>query len=165
MLKYSIVSNFRIGDTPTRAISSVAGTITGTGEFSASTTLIHVGPWIELIPASRLPPESESERWSVLARGGLAFLSTRASFSVNEKLQANGLTGAPSVTASGSRSRSDIGWFVGLRARRILSEHWALNAWADYLEGSMLTVANSSRFVRFDTSEVTRFGVSLEYAR
>ena len=154
----------RIGDTPARSISSVAGNINGTHRFDGRVTVFRAGVWWELIPSTIAPPQREGERWSLFLRGGAAFLQGKASFSVDEQAQAPGRQPGARVTAAGSRSRSDLGYFLGARARRTFSPHWALLAGADFLGGYKLKAAQGDRYAVLDLSKVWMLSIGLEYA-
>lgn len=150
----------RIGDTPTRTITTAPGSVSGTRSFSARTTLVRLGGWFEVLPGGS--GASELERWSVLAHAGPALLRTRASFNLDEQVQAGGVTATTRVTASGARSKTDWGAFAGLKARRSLGEHCALQVWGDYLRGAKTTVSGGTRYAQFDLSSAWLLGLALE---
>lgn len=150
----------RIGDTPVRSLAAVAGTASGTHAFSARTTVARLGGWFELVPARG--GAGEAARWSLLAQAGPALVATRASFSVDEQLQTSGSVAPARVTAGGSRRRTDLGGFAGLRLRRAFNDRTALVAWGDYLAGSRLTVPGGERTARLDLSQAFVVGLALE---
>jgi hypothetical protein len=152
----------RIGDTPTRSIATVAGTVNGSRSFSAKTTIFRVGGWWELKRSSIVEPEPEADKWSIFLRGGLAFSSTKANFSVDEQPQANGVAAGQRVVAAGSGSRSSVGLFLGANARRILTPRVALIGGADLLRGPKLTVSQGDRYTRLDLSRSIVFRLALE---
>jgi hypothetical protein len=152
----------RIGDTPTRAITTVAGTANGTRSFRAKTSVLRLGGWFEVIPSGPAVAASERDHWSLLAHAGPALVFTRADFSVDEQLQVSGLAAGPRVVDAASRRRTDIGGFAGLKARRTIGERCALLVWGDYLAGGKLTVAGASRFARLDLSRSYLLGVAFE---
>lgn len=154
----------RIGDTPSRSISSVAGTVNGTRTFDGRAVVLRGGFWWELIPSKTIEPQREGDRWSVFLRGGLAIIQAKASFSVDEQAQAPGLPAGARVTAAGSRSRSDLGYFLGARARRSFSPQWAFLAGADFLSGYKLKAAQGDRYALLDLSRVWMLSIGLEYA-
>ncbi|MEY4939161.1 MAG: hypothetical protein RIQ93_896 [Verrucomicrobiota bacterium] len=154
----------RIGDVPTRTTGPVLGSVNGSRSFQGRTSLIRVGPWLELLPATRRAPESESERWSVMARGGLAFLNTKASFQMEERLSGGGFVASAATTASASGRSSQVGYFLGARARRVVNERWAVLVWGDFLRGSEMTLASGNRYARFDATRSVVGGLALEFA-
>lgn len=150
----------RIGDTPARTITTSPGGVSGTRSFSARTTLVRLGGWFEVLPGGS--GASELDRWSVLAHAGPALLRTRASFNVDEQVQAGGVTATTRVTASGARSKTDWGAFAGLKARRSLGERCALQVWGDYLRGAKTTVSGGTRYAQLDLSSAWLLGLALE---
>lgn len=155
----------RIGDTPTRAITSATGTVTGTRSFEERTTLFRLGAWTELLAATRQPPQSESDHWSVLVRGGPAFISTRASFALNEQVQLAGFSAPSPNSASDAKEKNDLSWFLGARVRRTFNENWALVGWGDFVHGSLLSLSNADRYYNFDATRSVLLGIALEYAK
>jgi hypothetical protein len=154
----------RIGDTPSRSLSSVAGTVNGTRTFDGRALVLRGGFWWELIPSKTTEPQREGDRWSVFLRGGLAIIRAKASFSVDEQAQAPGLQPGARITAAGSRSRSDLGYFLGARARRSFSPQWAFLAGADFLSGYKLKTSQGDRYALLDLSRVWMLSIGLEYA-
>ena len=153
----------RIGDMPTRTVANVTGTADGRRSFRARTWAARVGPWVELLPERAATSGRERDRWSLLGRAGLGLLMTEASFAIDERIQAPGVSASPRITAAASRRREDLTWFAGIRGRRVVNERWALLVWADYLDGSNLTVANGLRHATFDTRNSFLAGVALEF--
>ena len=153
----------RIGDLPSRTISTVNGTVTGSRSLSAKTTLVRFGPWMEILPERLSAATSERDRWSLQARGGLAFLSTKLNFSMVEELSAPGLSGRPRTSVQGSSSMDEVRWFAGARAQRVLSKGWRGLAWADYLGGRKFTVAASNRSATWDARRSVLVGLALQY--
>ncbi len=153
----------RIGDAPTRTVANVAGTADGRRSFRARTLAARLGPWLELLPERAATSGRERDRWSLLGRAGLGLLMTEASFSVDERIQVAGVSASPRITAAASRRRDDLTWFAGVRGRRVLNERWAFLVWADYIDGSKLTVADGIRHATFDTRSSFLAGVALEF--
>ncbi len=153
----------RIGDVPTRSVTSVAGTVNGTREFNGRARVLRAGLWWELIPSTVNKPEREGDRWSVFLRGGPALIRAKGSFSVDEQAQAPGLQPGARVTAAGARSRSELGYFLGARARRSFSPQWAFLAGADFLSGYQLKAAQAERYAVLDLSRVWSLSIGLEY--
>jgi len=114
-------------------------TVTG---FSAKTTIFRVGGWWELKRSAIVEPEPEEDKWSIFLRGGLAFSSTKANFSVDEQPQAHGVAAGQRVVAAGSGSRSGTGFYLGVNARRILTPRVALIGGVDYLRGPKIKITN-----------------------
>jgi hypothetical protein len=154
----------RIGDTPSRSVGPVAGTVNGTRAFDGRAVVLRGGFWWELVPSRTIEPRREGDRWSVFLRGGLALIRAKAAFSVDEQAQAPGLPPGPRVAAAGSRSRSDLGYFLGARARRSFSPQWALLAGADFLGGYQLRASQGDRYALLDLSRVWMLSLGLEYA-
>lgn len=152
----------RIGDTPTRSIATVAGTLNGSRSFSAKTTVFRVGGWWELKRSAIVEPEPEADKWSIFLRGGLAFSSTKVNFNVDEQPQATGLAAGQRVVMSGSGSSSHVGLFLGANARRMLTQRVALIGGVDLLRGPKVTVAQGDRFTRLDLSRSVLFRLALE---
>ena len=155
----------RIGDTPTRAITTATGTVTGTRAFKQNTTLFRLGAWIELLPAKVGTPQSESDHWSVLVRGGPAYITTHGNFSLNEQIQLTGFVTPVAVSASADGSDSELCWFAGARVRRTFNENWALQGWGDYVHGSLFTLSGGVRTLTFDTRQSLLLGLALEYRK
>lgn len=144
----------RIGDTPTRVITAVAGTATGTHTLSARTSVVRLGAWLDLF---------SNGNWSAHVHAGPALIATRASFGIDEQLGATGVPATVRVTESGSRRRQDVGAFAGVKARYSLNDHCALLAWGDYLRGGKLTVHGAgARFARLDLSQSFLLGGAIE---
>lgn len=152
----------RIGDTPTRSIATVAGTLNGSRSFSAKTTVFRVGGWWELKRSAIVEPEPEEDKWSIFLRGGLAFSSTKVNFSVDEQPQANGIAAGQRVVVAGSGSRSNVGLFLGANARRILTPRVALIGGVDMLRGPKITVTQGDRYTGLDLSRSVLFRLALE---
>ena len=152
----------RIGDTPTRSNATVAGSLNGSRSFSAKTTIFRVGGWWEVKRSAIVEPEPEEDKWSIFLRGGLAFSSTKANFSVDEQPQANGVAAGQRVVAAGSGSRSGTGFYLGVNARRILTPRVALIGGVDYLRGPKVTVSQGDRFASLDLSRSFLFRLALE---
>ncbi len=160
----SIPGDQRIGDTPARSVSTVAGTLTGSRDFVARSTALQLGPWLEFGQARTQPAATERERWFVRLRGGVALLATRASFRTAEQIQASpGLTGAAPVSASAERRRSDWGAFAGVTLRRSFSPRVAAFGGLEALWGSRLTLAQADRYARLDLSKtmLVQFGLEI----
>lgn len=154
----------RIGDTPVRSTSQVSGVVTGRRVLEGRSQLLRFGPWINLTKDTVVPfSDKEGDRWVFLVRGGLGLLRQRLQFVLDEQLQAPGVTGIPVVTASGSRQRTDLVGFAGIKFRRRLDEEWSLLGWADYISGSQLTVSGGERYVRFLTRDTVLVGLAVEY--
>jgi hypothetical protein len=154
----------RIGDTPTRAIGTVAGTIGGTRSFDADVTIIRLGPWLSLTPDGAAGFPHERDRWSLHARAGLGLMSVKASFRTAEQIQVPSLGLSSTVNAAANRSRTDVCTFLGLRARRAFNERWSAIAWGDLLQGSKMTLADTARYARIDTSRCYMLGIGIEYS-
>jgi hypothetical protein len=150
----------RIGDTPTRTITTPPGTVSGSRSFRARTTLVRLGGWYEVLPGGS--GSGELSHWSVLAHAGPALLRTRASFSVDEQVQAGGVSATSRLTADGSRSKTDWGAFGGLKARRSFGERCALQVWGDYLSGAKTTVSGGTRYAQLDLSSAWLLGLAVE---
>ena len=160
----SIPGDQRIGDTPARSVSTVAGTLAGTRDFVARSTALQFGPWLEFGQARAQPAATERERWFVRLRGGVALLATRASFRTAEQIQASpGLTGAAPVTASAERRRSDWGAFAGVSVRRAFSPRVAFVGGLEALWGSRMTIAQGDRYARLDLSRTMIAQIGLEF--
>jgi hypothetical protein len=159
----SIPGDQRIGDTPARSVSTVAGTLAGTRDFAARSTALQLGPWLEFGQARTQPAATERERWFVRLRGGVALLATRASFRAAEQVQAPGLTGAAPVTASGERRRSDWGAFAGVTLRRAFSPRVSAFGGLEALWGSRMTITQADRYARLDLSKtmLVKFGLEI----
>ena len=113
----------------------------------------------------RLPkPQREADRWSLFLRGGAALIHAKASFVVDEQAQAPGLAAGARVAANGSRSKVDLGYFLGARLRRSFNPQWALVGGADFLGGYKLKVADGDRYALLDLSRVWFLSIGLEYA-
>jgi hypothetical protein len=153
----------RIGDVPARTITTVGGTLDGQRSFTSRITMVHLGPWIQLLGQNREPWHRDAQRWSVDARAALALLSQKGEIKLSEQLRTSSLTPAAAVTASGSRSRDDLALLLGLRARRLLNERWSLGATIDYLGGSKFTVPGGARFARIDTTSILRVCAQITY--
>ena len=154
----------RIGDTPTRSITTAAGTVNGTRGFSAKVEVYRAGLWWELLRSTPTLPQREADRWSLFLRGGVALIHAKASFSVDEQAQVPGLVAGERIGAYGSRSRRDFGYFLGARLRRSFSPQWALTAGADFLSGYKLKAAGGNRYALLDLSRVWFVSIGLEYA-
>jgi hypothetical protein len=153
----------RIGDAPTRSISAVSGTISGTQEFNARSTILFLGPWFELNAPDFENAKGEADRWSLLANAGLAVIDTKADFMLVEKLSVTGLVTSPSFSNSASGSLSSAGWFAGLKARRSLSQHWSIIASGDFVHGPKFTLQAAARSALLDSSKLLRAYAGLEY--
>lgn len=136
----------RIGDTPTRSVAAVAGTLNGSRAFAASTTVFRLGGWWELNRSAIM--DTEDNNWSIFLRGGLAFNTTEVDFRVDEQPQGPGLAAGQRVIVVGSGTRSHVGWFLGANARRIITRRLALIGGVDYLRGPKFTVSNGERFTQ-----------------
>ncbi len=154
----------RIGDTPTRALGTTAGTIGGSRSLDADVTIVRFGPWLSLMPDGAAGLPHERDRWSLHARTGLGLLAVKASFRTAEQIQAPGLGLASTVNAGADRSRTDLCSFVGLRARRAFNSRWSAVISGDLLYGSKLTVADTARYARLDTSRSYLVGFGIEYS-
>jgi len=154
----------RIGDVPTRTITQVAGTVTGTRTFSGKADVYRAGFWWELLPSDTVPPEREAFRWSLFLRGGAALIHARASFAIDEQAQAPGLQPGARVSAAGSRSKVDLGYFLGARVRRSFNQRWALLAGVDFLGGYKLRAEQGDRYALLDLSRVWFLSIGLEYS-
>ena len=154
----------RIGDTPARAVTQVAGTVNGTRSFTGKAAVYRAGFWWELLPSSATPPDREAHRWSVFLRGGAALIHASASFAVDEQAAAPGLQPGVRVAAAGSRRKVDLGYFLGAQVRRSFSPQWALLAGADFLGGYKLKAAQGDRYALLDLSRVWMLSIGLEYA-
>ena len=159
----SIPGDQRIGDTPARSVSTVAGTLAGSRDFAARSMALQLGPWLEFGQARTQPAATERERWFLRLRGGVARLATRASFRTAEQVQAPGLTGAAPVTASAERRRSDWGAFAGLTLRRSFNPRVAAFGGVEALWGSRMTIAQADRYARLDLSKtmLVQFGLEI----
>lgn len=159
----SIPGDQRIGDTPARSVSTVAGTLAGSRDFVARSMALQLGPWWEFGQARTQPAATERERWFVRLRGGVARLATRASFRTAEQVQGPGLTGAAPVTASAERRRSDWGAFAGVTLRRAFSPRVAAFGGVEALWGSRMTLAQADRYARLDLSRtmLVQFGLEI----
>ncbi len=91
-------------------------------------------------------------------------IHAKASFAVDEQAQAPGLAAGGRVAANGSRSKVDLGYFLGARVRRSLNPQWALTAGADFLGGYKLKAAGGDRYALLDLSRVWFLSIGLEYA-
>ena len=154
----------RIGDVPTRSVASVAGTVNGTRTFSAKAEVYRAGFWWELLRSTATLPRREADRWSLFLRGGAALIHAKASFAVDEQAQAPGLAAGGRAAANGSRSKVDLGYFLGARVRRSFNPQWALTAGADFLGGYKLKAAGGDRYALLDLSRVWFLSIGLEYA-
>jgi len=154
----------RIGDTPARTVGTVAGTIGGSRSFDADVTIIRFGPWLNLTADGAAGYPRERDRWSVQARAGVGLLAVKASFRTAEQIQVPSLGLASTVNAAASRSRTDVCTFLGLRARRAFNASWSAVAWGDLLQGSKLTLADTRRYARLDTSRSYLVGIGIEYS-
>lgn len=154
----------RIGDTPTRTVGTVAGTIGGSRSFDADVTIVRLGPWLSLTPDGAAGFPHERDRWSVHARGGVGLMAVKASFRTAEQIQVPTLGLSSTVNAGASRSRTDLCTFLGLRARRAFNDRWSAVAWGDFLQGSKMTLADTARYARIDTSRSYLVGIGIEYS-
>lgn len=154
----------RIGDIPSRSVASVAGTLNGSRTFEGKVTVYRAGLWWELMRSTATVPQREADRWSLFLRGGAALIHAKASFAVDEQAQAPGLAAGARVTANGSRSRVDLGYFLGARLRRVFDPQWSIVAGADFVSGYKLKASQGDRYALLDLSRVWFLSIGIEYA-
>lgn len=145
----------RIGDTPTRSITSASATIQGQREFSAKGWLLRLGVVWQPLRTPHL---------DLQLHAGPAALNLKGTFRLDERWTAAGL--APlTQTANGSRRAWLAGGYVGASGNVHLNSRWDIFAGADYLHADTLSVGSAGDRAKFDfsSSVVINAGVAFRF--
>jgi hypothetical protein len=132
----------RIGDTPTRSISTVAASVQGRREFSARGWLLRLGGVWEPI---------HSERAALQLHAGPALLRLKGSFRFDERWVS---TGSPTLVQAGGGETSKwlVGGYAGVTGTVRVSQAWEIFGGADLLHADTFKVSNTAGAARFDFS-------------
>lgn len=143
----------RIGDTPTRTVTTVNATTQGQRSFSAKGWLFRLGalwqPWHS--------PKHELE-----LHAGLALIDLKGALQLNERWVS---TGQPSFTstAAGERRAWLAGPYAGGTGRMRLTEKWNVFAGADFLSAGTFAVRGGVARAKFDFSKSILVSAGLGY--
>lgn len=149
----------RIGDTPARTISTMAGTVTGVRAFDTRVWLYRFGPTLRLGGAHEWP----SQRWSLHAQAGVALADCEATLNLDETVQAPNLPAGSHAATYVKDSWTKWGGFAGLRLRYLLSKSWAVGARVDLVSVGKGTVGDATRAATLDLSASAIGAVTVEY--
>lgn len=145
----------RIGDIPTRTISTVAATVQGQREFSAKGWLFRLGFVWEPI---------HTPRFGLQLHGGPAALNLKGTMRLNDRWVA---TGQPSFsqTASADRSKWLTGGYAGVTLNAHLNDQWSIFGGADYFSADTLSIhaPAAAAYFKFSHAVLANLGVSYRF--
>lgn len=143
----------RIGDIPTRSISSVTATVQGQRELSAKGWLLRAGVVWEPIHA---------ERFDLQVHGGPAALNLKGTLRLNDRWVA---TGQPTFGSSAAADRTKwlTGGYAGATVHARLSDHWDILGGADFFSADTLSVHASTAAAYFKLSHAILANLGVAY--
>lgn len=133
----------RIGDIPTRTVSDVSASYSGSRRFQVNGWLVRLGGVWRVVDRPRLRLE---------AHGGPALVAATSKFSVTESVSATSVGGL-GITARASRYAQHLGWYAGGTAGWRLHGRWSVVAGADYLDAGAYSVHARAASARFNLSQ------------
>ena len=143
----------RIGDTPSRAISTVTGTGAGSRSITAKGFLVRLGAvWRAL----------DSEHAALELHGGPALLDIKGSFALAETFT-SGTLPALASTAAGSRSGTLAAAYAGATARVRLGARWSIAGGLDWLDAGKFDIPGAGGSASEDFSHALVASLSLGY--
>jgi len=140
---YSVVPfTPRIGDIPTRTLTTASTTIQGSRNFKTKGWLMRFGGVWRLYDRPTLQVEFH---------GGAALVDVHSEFSVQESLGTSTVSGLL-VQGSGARSARNLGWYAGGNACWLVTKNWGLVGGIDRLDAGKFTVNSPAASIRLDLS-------------
>ena len=145
----------RIGDTPTRSISSSAATVQGVRLLSAKGWLLRLGVVWEPI---------DTPEYSVQLHGGPAALNVRGTMSLDDRWVSSGQ--APfRMTSAAEQSKWLTGGYAGATLRVRVADRWNVFGGVDYFSAKTLSVHGGSgaAYFKFANAMLANLGISYRW--